>query len=96
MIIQARRWHDGQAIDTPSLDSNAFIDVVCDMVQKADKAALEHNTQLCAIGVAVQGVVDVEGRTILWSPITKLKNIALVDAAKSNLAFRQCWPMIAR
>lgn len=82
-----RLWHDGCAIDTPNLDRVSFEEIVLEMISAAKAEAESQFVSLCAVGVAVQGVVDVAGRTILWSPITPLRDVMLVSAIEDKFGY---------
>lgn len=81
-------WSDGRPIDTPNLDRDTLIEAVFELIKAAQDQAKSHNIQLYAVGVAVQGVVDVAGRTMLWSPMTALRDIALVDAIEGTFGYK--------
>lgn len=87
-----RLWHHGQMINTPYLERESFVDIVLEMIQSAKEVAEDQQFPLCAVGVAVQGVVDVSGRSILWSPITPLRDVALVNAIEERF---NCSAMLA-
>lgn len=80
-------WEHDQRLTTLDLSLKQFEAAVFAMLEKAALAAQSFSLDLKSVGIAVQGVVDVKGKSILWSPATELKNIALATAIKKRFGF---------
>lgn len=77
-------WEYDKRLTTLSLSLEQFESAVFFMLEKAAAAAQRFSLDLKSVGVAVQGVVDIKGRDILWSPATGLQNIPLAKAIEDR------------
>lgn len=80
-------WADERRLITFDLGCVEFKSIILEMIKEADTAARKISLDIKAIGIAVQGVVDVAGRSIFWSPATALRNINLADAIEARFGF---------
>lgn len=77
-------WVDERKPITRRLTLAEFEVTIFEMLEKAISITRDASLDLKAISIAVQGVIDVTGRSILWSPATELKNIHLSDAIEER------------
>lgn len=80
-------WEDERRLITFDLGCVEFKSIILEMIKEADTEARKISLDIKAIGIAVQGVVDVAGRSIFWSPATALRNINLADAIEARFGF---------
>lgn len=71
--------HSWRRLDTQSMDGDALkAEVAIDVASALDQAG-ERAGPLARLVMAVQGVTDSSGRTLMWSPITHEVDIAFAD-----------------
>lgn len=68
-----------QELTSSELEPSEISDILVGCLQEALEKAGANLSKLMRIAVGVQGVTDVAGRAMLWSPITAHRNLQIAD-----------------
>ena len=79
-------WEEKSKLDTGTLARDALVAECVTMVRRCLDQPACAGRRVLRIAFAVQGVTDAQARSLLWSPITPHREIALADALERALA----------